>query len=47
MAEGIVYAGEAFVQQQYRVRVASCCKENGIKSGDRVRVWIELVKEDG
>lgn len=46
MSEGIVYAGEAFVQQQPRVNVARCCKENGIKSGDRVRVWLETVVEE-
>ena len=46
MTNGIVYAGEAFVQAQHRVNVAPCCRENDIHIGDPVRVWLEIIKED-
>ena len=46
MAEGIVYVGETWIQAQHRVNVARCCKENDIHIGDRVRVWLEIIKEE-
>jgi hypothetical protein len=46
MAEGIVYAGEAFVQQQHRVNVARCCKENGIHISEHVKIWLEVITEE-
>lgn len=45
MTDGTVYAGETWIQAQHRVNVARCCKEHDISIGDRVRVWLEVVKE--